>query len=184
MAIKRKIAIKRRGGTKRSKRLVRDTAAATQPWSDLPDDILELITDKMSSITGLTRFRSVYKNWNSFKKIRPLPDQHPWLLSYDDNGCRLFQPFSKIKICKSDFSFKDFHVLASKKGWLLLCHRTSPATAIAYSPFTTEVSTLPPIKFKSASFSTSPSDPDCVFFTFNENPHTHGNNRNLETERG
>ncbi|KAJ3688008.1 hypothetical protein LUZ61_017172 [Rhynchospora tenuis] len=108
-----------------------DLPSDFRDWAHLPPLIVELISEKVKSITDYVRFRAVCSPWRSASFPKPrhhLPPQLPWLiLPYSpeqnpngDDGTRLFYDLWESKVRK-------FHLpetigmmcCASESGWLL-----------------------------------------------------------------
>ncbi|XVF06689.1 hypothetical protein REPUB_Repub06bG0071900 [Reevesia pubescens] len=149
-----------------------------RPWSDLHVDILNLIIGRLPMIIDQIRFRVVCKNWH-LAKIR-YERNLPWLLGHlwgfdSNNGGDMAQmisfhipsPTQKFHITKNIVTegqeFFDAGICASKYGWLLL---QKSRKSLLFSPFSRKAIKLPKMKisFNRATFSSSPTSPDCICF--------------------
>ncbi|XWS58585.1 hypothetical protein CRYUN_Cryun08bG0046900 [Craigia yunnanensis] len=149
-------------------------------WSDLHVDILNLIIGRLPMIIDQIRFRFVCKNWH-LAKVPQYETNLPWLLGhlwhFDlRNGGAMTELSSfyipspnnqfhitKI-IVKEEQEFFGAAICASKYGWLLL---QKSHKAFFHSPFSKKAIKLPnmEINFNRATFSSSPTSPDCICFT-------------------
>ncbi|XP_010268754.1 PREDICTED: F-box/kelch-repeat protein At1g57790-like [Nelumbo nucifera] len=152
-----------------------------RPWSDLPEDILQLIMERLAFIDQI-RFRAVCKRWQSIERVsRPNVDrvhsenQLPWLMVFERrpfNSYKLYDPCRKKAYdmdagAKVPEDLRCLQVCAAKSGWLLLSKGHPRGTSFfLYCPFTKEWIDLPVLDFDidAATFSTSPTSPDCIFF--------------------
>ncbi|XVF30702.1 hypothetical protein REPUB_Repub16aG0080900 [Reevesia pubescens] len=148
-------------------------------WSDLPVDILNLITGRLPTIVDQIRFRFVCKNWH-LAIVHPYERNIPWILGHlwhfdFNNGGAMAQLISfhipspnhqfhiKNNIVTQEQEFCGAGICASKYGWLLL---QQSHKAFFYSPFSRKAIKLPNMKisFNRATFSSSPTSPDCICF--------------------
>ncbi|KAM7466267.1 hypothetical protein LguiB_013829 [Lonicera macranthoides] len=165
--------------------------ATRRQWSNLPQDILNLIISKLY-FTDRIRFRAVCKDWHLPIGDR-LVDELPWMVNHTlfvDINPR-FLPVKRTKVMISDPVHKRTHsipnfagtsgeylkyfgnsrVCGSKCGWLLLGNYKSDIgiDVFLYCPFTNNLIRLPAIStithyYYEATFSSSnPTSPDCVF---------------------
>nr|XP_019705558.2 F-box protein SKIP23-like [Elaeis guineensis] len=105
------------------------TTKMAADWSQLPAELLEIISTKIIFITDYLRFRAVCTSWRSASPARPrhLPPQLPWLLlPYDpspDNADarRLFFDLRDRRIHQLDLpETRGKGVCGSSHGWLVL----------------------------------------------------------------
>nr|XP_010911489.1 F-box protein At2g17036 [Elaeis guineensis] len=98
-------------------------------WSQLPAELLEIISTKIIFITDYLRFRAVCTSWRSASPARPrhLPAQLPWLLlpyypSPDNTDARrLFFDLRDRRIYQLDLpETRGKRVCGSSHGWLVL----------------------------------------------------------------
>ncbi|KAJ4805445.1 F-box family protein [Rhynchospora pubera] len=100
-------------------------------WAHLlPVEIVQLISNKVKSITDYVRFRAVCSPWRSASLPKPshLPPQLPWLMipympwcSDSDDGIRLFYDLFDSKMRKLHLPETiGLMCSASYRGWLLL----------------------------------------------------------------
>ncbi|KAJ1703618.1 hypothetical protein LUZ63_003397 [Rhynchospora breviuscula] len=101
-------------------------------WSNLPKDILETVSKKITSISDYLRFRAVCIPWRSASSPSPrhLPPHLPWLMlpynhhlnqGNDADSSRFFYDFSTSRIRRIDLPEtcgKQF--CGSSQGWLAL----------------------------------------------------------------
>ncbi|KAJ3689058.1 hypothetical protein LUZ61_018222 [Rhynchospora tenuis] len=108
-----------------------ESLSSTFPdWAHLPLLIVQLISEKMKSITDYVRFRAVCSPWRSASLPKPLhlPPQLPWLAiphrpdkSDEDDGIRLFYDIWEGKMHKLHLPETiGMMCCASYRGWLLL----------------------------------------------------------------
>ncbi|XVF56789.1 hypothetical protein PTKIN_Ptkin06aG0148400 [Pterospermum kingtungense] len=150
-----------------------------RPWSDLPVEILNLIIRRLSMIIDQIRFRLVCKNWH-LAEVPEYESNVPWLLGFlwhfdlgvgdamtqlisfhipsPNNQCQITK-----NIVKEELELFGAGICASKYGWLLLQQSDK---AFFYSPFSGKAIKLPnmEINFNRATFSSSPTSPDCICF--------------------
>ncbi|XP_022746565.1 F-box protein At3g56470-like [Durio zibethinus] len=150
-----------------------------RPWSHLPVDILNLIIRRLPKIIDQIYFRFVCKNWH-LAKVPQYEGNVPWLLGLQwdfdiNNGGAMTQlssfhipsPNNQFHITKSivkkEEEFFGAGICASKYGWLLLQKSNK---SFFYSPFSRKAIKLPnmEINFNRATFSSSPTSPDCICF--------------------
>ncbi|XP_059635676.1 F-box protein At4g00893-like [Cornus florida] len=145
-------------------------------WADLPQELLEQIMTRLS-FTDQIRFRATCKELKSVARTLPM-DQLPWLVSYDNDedngGSYTLCPPSNIytytfRIEPEDPAYMIFNpikVCASNFGWLLL-YEFPHKLLFFFNPFKNEVIELPPLEVQHcevASFSSPPTQPDCIIF--------------------
>ncbi|KAM7462245.1 hypothetical protein LguiA_030366 [Lonicera macranthoides] len=173
-----------------NKKIDKETPTKRQ-WSNLPQDILNLIISKLY-YTDRIHFRAVCKDWHLPIGDR-LVDELPWIVNhilfFDINP--RFLPLKRTNVMISDPVHKRTHaipnfpgtrgeylkcfgnsrVCGSKCGWLLLGNYNSyiGIDVFLYCPFTNNLIRLPAIStiiyyYYEATFSSSnPTSPDCVF---------------------
>ncbi|KAF8406564.1 hypothetical protein HHK36_008652 [Tetracentron sinense] len=148
-----------------------------RPWSDLPNDLLELIMGSLSFMDQ-TRFRAVCKSWRMIGNFRP-SNQLPWLLAFTNdswNQYKLVDPSSKrtytVNTLFNVKEKKNLHALSSKHGWLFL---STGFSFFLYCPFTKKRINLTDsdTHFDISTFSSTPTSPDCVFFCVFHMPYSH-----------
>ncbi|KAF9625557.1 hypothetical protein IFM89_024330 [Coptis chinensis] len=152
-------------------------------WSSLPLDLMEKIM-RCLFYTDHIRLRAVCKDWCSMYEVSPLK-QLPLLMAFNEDSwstCKLFDPLYKktytISIDDTHLkgkSFNSIQVHACKNGWFLLSHSDDPTykQLFLFSPFCNDrIIDLPRLdsNFQIATFSTNPTDPDCVFFVLSSQP--------------
>ncbi|KAJ3668608.1 hypothetical protein LUZ61_022562 [Rhynchospora tenuis] len=104
-------------------------------WAHLPVEIVEVISEKVKSITDYVRFRAVCSPWRSASLSQPrhLPPQLPWLMipympnperfppDKKDDGIRLFYDHWESKMRKLHLPETiGMMCCANYRGWLLL----------------------------------------------------------------
>eukprot|EP00268_Persea_americana_P019306 TRINITY_DN19894_c0_g1_i2.p1 TRINITY_DN19894_c0_g1~~TRINITY_DN19894_c0_g1_i2.p1 ORF type:complete len:443 (+),score=43.77 TRINITY_DN19894_c0_g1_i2:612-1940(+) len=176
-------------------------------WSDLPMDILMLVTQHLN-LADHVRISITCKSW---QRTAPsfLSSKSPALLFIENQSSNFFDPLSK-KICVTyipELLDATFHY--SKDGWLLLSQNDNQFQFFFFNPFTNEKINLPKTNQSSltncggsgkleavfASFSAPPTSQDCMVLLIlamtshhpNRLPYTvhtcsHGNS-NLEWSR-
>ncbi|KAJ3688009.1 hypothetical protein LUZ61_017173 [Rhynchospora tenuis] len=122
-------------------------------WAHLPPLIVELISEKVKSITDYVRFRAVCSPWRSASFPKPrhhLPPQLPWLmLPYeqnpdDDDGTHLFYDLWESKMRKLQLTETiGMMCCASERGWLLFV-ATGGTELFLLNPITRARIQLPP----------------------------------------
>ncbi|CAK7340794.1 unnamed protein product [Dovyalis caffra] len=121
-------------------------------WANLPEDLLVTVFSRMAFLDQI-RSRAVCKNWKQLTKdIKPV-DKLP-----------MHRKYVGAEVCDS------------KDGWVLFRkHRVDTTFFFAHSPFSNEIVELPnnlgrDFRKGKATFSSSPTSPDCVFFAA-KHPH-------------
>ncbi|KAL4339476.1 hypothetical protein GQ457_08G004050 [Hibiscus cannabinus] len=154
-------------------------------WSDLPCDILEVITGRMRWVDRI-RIRAVCKAWSLFPSSHIPPhgdDTLPWVMKFRwsppnrdspvHGECLLLDPISGDYVVEEDINchiFFDAIPCASSYGWVLFFG--TRRRFFLYSPFTTEVLLLPEFgqhlsltyNIPVATFSLNATSPKCVIF--------------------
>ncbi|KAF5184413.1 F-box family protein [Thalictrum thalictroides] len=154
-----------------------------RPWSDLLQDLMENIMKRLFYADHV-RLRLACKGWRSMYRVPPIR-QLPWLMALNENAwtsCKLFDPVYKktynININDDDTglllqgkSLKDISIQECKNGWFFMSESNNPmGNLFLYSPFINgRIITLPNLNttIQIATFSSVPTDSDCVFFTLN-----------------
>ncbi|KAJ1686009.1 hypothetical protein LUZ63_017399 [Rhynchospora breviuscula] len=121
-------------------------------WAYLPEGVVNLISEKVKSVTDHVRFRAVCSPWRSasLPKPRHLPPQLPWLIipwvsrDKNDNGIRLFYDLWEDKMRKLYLPETSGTVCcASYCGWLLLAP-SEGIQLLLLNPLTGACIQLPP----------------------------------------
>ncbi|XP_022975457.1 F-box protein SKIP23-like isoform X2 [Cucurbita maxima] len=117
-------------------------------WTQLPPDLLQVISDNLNVYSDYLRFRVVCQSWrSSVPKIpRRLPPQLPWLIIplYHDSRCGLFN-FSdnKIHFLHLPEASLGRRRCGSSHGWLVILDETP--TILLLNPLTRAKCRLPPL---------------------------------------
>ncbi|KAM7255047.1 hypothetical protein ACFE04_020288 [Oxalis oulophora] len=146
-------------------------------WLDLPKDVSTLIVGRLTTVVDCIRFRCVCKNWNlaEFSDHRcklPWLIGHQWEINQDGDfmgSCKIHIPSTeKIYTGKNILVGEEEQIYgagicASKYQWLLLQRELY---TFFYNPYSKNIIRLPAkdIHFNRATFSTSPTSPDCICF--------------------
>ncbi|XP_059635677.1 F-box protein At3g56470-like [Cornus florida] len=152
-------------------RNIKEDAREKLGWADLPQDLLEKITRLLACIDQI-RVRSTCRNWTSVAMIPPLK-RLPWIMTSDKPwpSYTLYDPSDKksfdIKIEEDDPINHYLSVFcASKFGWLLV-YCSPRRKLVFFNPFKKEViEKLPEIDLSMATFSSPPTDSECMIFAF------------------
>ncbi|KAJ3688310.1 hypothetical protein LUZ61_017474 [Rhynchospora tenuis] len=113
-------------------------------WSDLPSDLIYLITRKLTDIFDFVRFRVVCKRWRSAVQDSDLPPQLPWIMdncgSFPKGYLRFYSLLTgkthTIKVPQSS----DKAVTGSAYNYLLIRDRSKCSL---FNPLTKEELSLP-----------------------------------------
>ncbi|KAF3326838.1 F-box protein [Carex littledalei] len=106
-----------------------DGASPPMDWSDLPPELLHLISKKFYYISDLIHFRGVCKTWRASASVSHLPPQIPCFLTPPDPGTTNLHFHSlasgethtvDVPICH------DQTILGSSNGFLFTCHSANP----------------------------------------------------------
>ncbi|PIA29320.1 hypothetical protein AQUCO_06100082v1 [Aquilegia coerulea] len=148
----------------------------TPCWSSLPLELMENIMTNLYYVDHV-HVKAVCNGWRS-KYIVPPLKQLPWLMAFPDNtwsSCKLFDPVYKktysVNVAEKRLrgkNFDDIQIHTCKQGWLLMSLVKKPKCLFLYSPFLDgRIIDLPPLNstFEMATFSSPPSNSDCVVFT-------------------
>lgn len=169
--------------------LAKDTEQGTcsilenEKWSDLPIDVLMLVTQRLSLVDHL-RMTATCKSWQRATRSTWSP-QTPFLLFIEDRKAKFFDPLLKKVYVARIPELLDAKFHYSKDAWLLLS-RKKLSELFFFNPLTNEKINLPNIELffnyltdesinpndrifvkKGAfvlSFSSSPTSQDCVVF--------------------
>ncbi|XP_061362021.1 F-box protein At3g56470-like [Gastrolobium bilobum] len=139
-------------------------------WSNLPNDLLLQIVDRLGLIEFLG-FRGVCKDWhNASSKAKDKSfGVDPWLLIYDEGGSQCSLLSNQDKIYTMNIPELDGATcLASYEGWLLVFRHGS---MFFFCPFTRAKIELPSCPFTEvsdhiAAFSSVPTSQDCTVAVF------------------
>ncbi|KAJ4701110.1 F-box protein [Melia azedarach] len=161
-------------GKKEKKIEGQSSSSSSSSWSDLPEDIICLILNRLHYIDQI-RFRAVCKGWRELADGRGVKslDKLPWMMTIGDsiNSYYLFDPSEKRKYTIRNSMLNDARVLASKQGWVLFTEETITTDALFfYTPFTDQIIRLPKLNinlptYYATTFTTSPVSPNCEIFT-------------------
>ncbi|KAJ3686997.1 hypothetical protein LUZ61_016161 [Rhynchospora tenuis] len=159
------------------------SASEFRDWAHLlPVEIVQVISNKVKSITDYVRFRAVCSPWRSASLPKPshLPPQLPWLMipfspwdSRTDDGIRLFFDIFESKMRKLHLP-ETIGLLcsASYRGWLLLV-ATKGAEVFLLNPLTRARVNLPsfttPVRHIRSDSSAPDYDASWVFEPFSRN---------------
>ncbi|XP_078172714.1 putative F-box protein At4g22180 [Carex rostrata] len=134
-------------------------------WSLLPPELLQAITEKVTSLADYIRFRAVCRPWLSACSPRPshLPLQLPWLMlpyQYDgkgnDDSTRIFYDLSASKIHKLNLpETRGVSICGSSHGWLIL---QKGQVVSLLNPITHATIFLPPFTGPPSSIGLAPLD--------------------------
>ncbi|KAK3031594.1 hypothetical protein RJ639_035600 [Escallonia herrerae] len=168
--------------TKESKKpdLMVESEEEFRPWSNLPDDILRQLIEKLYPVDRV-RFCAVCRNWRVPIKGIQSVDKFPWLMTYlqfilyDEHTFEytLADPVYRKSYTVREKSERErfYHVHASKFGWLLLRdeQRSEETTTcfLLFTPFDKKFIELPELPSSGydlgvATFSSSPACSDCT----------------------
>ena len=149
-----------------------DDTDLRRPWSDLPLELVELIASSLPLADRL-RFPSVCKRWSSTSTSLSSSKRWPWLM-YLPNDCngiyKMFDPLDGKLYSMDNELPADIGRLGlrySKDGWVLL--DDDNYSIFIMNPFSPEeVVYLPdpnfPYMFYGISFSSPPTNSDCIVF--------------------
>ncbi|KAM7276089.1 hypothetical protein ACFE04_017955 [Oxalis oulophora] len=136
-----------------------------RPWSELPDELLEIIASYLGLIE-LISFRAVCQDWRfaSWKATAEIGSSKPWFLAIiDKSDCLLVDESNKRynvtipELCEAT-------CIGSNYGWLLLLKESSTFFFCPFSRAKIELPQLPcsetfePV----AAFSSAPTCKDCI----------------------
>ncbi|KAJ3685540.1 hypothetical protein LUZ61_014704 [Rhynchospora tenuis] len=131
-------------------------------WSELPSDMLQLISKKLPELSDFIRFRAVCQKWRSFVPISDLPPLLPWLviIPFPSNYKQhtIFYSLSSHKFFTTPDAPNDTFPRSSLRYLLLNSDSTLPSL---FNPVTNHVVHLPPINIKF--FDQVHSDGDSLF---------------------
>lgn len=138
-----------------------------QGWSDLPDEVLELIFSHLSLFDNV-RASAVCKKWHSSATAVRVVNQSPWLMRFPKVGDwhEFYDPVHR-KTYSCEFpELSGSRLRYTKDGWLLL-YRPRSHRVFFFNPFTREVIKMPRLEmtYQIVAFSCAPTSPDCVLFT-------------------
>ncbi|GMY21441.1 F-box/kelch-repeat protein At1g57790-like [Fagus crenata] len=166
----------------------------TRTWSNLPNDILSEIMEKVCVFDRL-QCQAVCKGWlnphHGVEHEHEHVEVFPWLMTYKwdkisedqvKSDCKLYRPFCENKgpfIVEDGITnmgrenFVGARACASKFGWVLFCKEKECGKGTSFflfAPFSKEIINLPNLdsNIDVASFSHSPNSPDCVFFVMHQ----------------
>ncbi|KAJ4786105.1 F-box protein skip23 [Rhynchospora pubera] len=129
-----------------------ETKRSEKPdWSDLPPELIPLISQKIADISDFVRFRVVCKRWRSAVQVSDLAPQLPWIIdefvSFKKGYLRFYSILSgktyTIKVPQST----DKSVRGSTYNYLLTCNSQTLECSI-FNPLTVEELSLPQAKFQ------------------------------------
>ncbi|KAJ4786088.1 F-box protein (DUF295) [Rhynchospora pubera] len=132
-----------------------DADGSEQPdkWSDLPSDLIYLISRKLTDIFDFVRFRVVCKRWRSAVQASDLPPQLPWIMdncgSFSKGYLRFYSLLTgkthAIKVPQSSNKV----VTGSAYNYLLICDPISwdIGNCSLFNPLTKEELSLPELDF-------------------------------------
>ncbi|KAK3014565.1 hypothetical protein RJ639_010179 [Escallonia herrerae] len=176
--------------TKESKKpdLMVESEEEFRPWSNLPDDILRQLIEKLYPVDRV-RFCAVCRNWQIPIKGIQSVDKFPWLMTYlqfilyDEHTFEytLADPIYHKSYTVREKSERErfYHVHASKFGWLLLRdeQRSEEDTTcfLFFTPFDKKFIELPVLTSSGydvgvATFSSSPACSDCTVVAIGGKP--------------
>ncbi|CAK7349827.1 unnamed protein product [Dovyalis caffra] len=138
----------------RIKRRRRTEGRKKRPWSELPVDLLGLVSSYLFAIDpdAIGTIRLTCKTWGLvLDSIAPLPpppfdlllphNNHPYLMSLKDHTCKFFHPVLDHAFQMNIPELSDAIIHFSKQSWLLLCRKDGDV--FFYNPFSREKITLP-----------------------------------------
>ncbi|KAJ1701525.1 hypothetical protein LUZ63_001304 [Rhynchospora breviuscula] len=149
------------------------TSSVSRPWSDLPNDLVELLLPHLSLVDALCVFM-VCKSWNLASDSIQKAKTWPWLMYREktDGTCKLLDPLNGKEYTTSvglPSSVFPIRMLSSKDGWVIVL---DAANAIFMgNPLNEDVVKLPPLEdfdedFCGITFTSIPTSPDCVVMAF------------------
>ncbi|XP_058782905.1 probable F-box protein At1g44080 [Vicia villosa] len=111
-------------------------------WAELPQDIIQFISKKLTIYSDYLRFRCVCRTWNSYIPKTPLhlPPQFPWLML---SHTTFFDP-STHKFHHLNLPLSSSHntlICGSSFGWLIILHEISEVRLL--NPITHVTLSLP-----------------------------------------
>ncbi|KAI3417275.1 uncharacterized protein J3R85_014545 [Psidium guajava] len=113
-------------------------------WPQLPRELLEMISDRLTRLDDHVRFRAVCRSWASIRPPPRVPRQMPWLLHpcNQDSDTRIFVSISENKFYRfSSPAFLGKRCCGSSYGWLALLDGTPEI--LLFNPLTEEKILLP-----------------------------------------
>ncbi|GAU24931.1 hypothetical protein TSUD_311660 [Trifolium subterraneum] len=113
-------------------------------WSDLPQEIIESISKKLTIYVDYLRFRCVCRSWNSSVPKTPLhlPPQLPWLMISHNSFFDLST--NKIHHLNLPMPSGPTRICGSSHGWLVILKQTSELTLL--NPITGATLSLPSLQ--------------------------------------
>ncbi|XP_065006609.1 F-box protein SKIP23-like [Musa acuminata AAA Group] len=123
------------------------SSQATRPaWTELPQELIKMVSDKMIDISDYVRLRAVCKSWRSAAPPSSFTQRIPWLLlPYNpDSGARSFFSLSTHQIYSlSSPQLRGRVTYGSSHGWLLTMDRSFSVSLL--NPVTNAFVRLPAI---------------------------------------
>ncbi|KAJ3677106.1 hypothetical protein LUZ60_002830 [Juncus effusus] len=137
------------------------------PWSNLPLDLVEKISKRLSSLNDIAGLPAVCKAWRRVSESNPIRHADVWLM-YDvsqDGGCHFFNPLDGRKYTAQMnelVSHDQVIFLFSKGGWIAVSFGSGLFGLLR--PFPRQLILLPPSEFPyiRMAFSAPPTSHDCV----------------------
>ncbi|XP_028795571.1 F-box/kelch-repeat protein At1g57790-like [Neltuma alba] len=145
---------------------VKNKALELQTWSDLPDELLELILSRLT-LADNVRASAVCKRWHASASAVRVVNQSPWLMCIPKFGswCEFYDPVHRKTYSWEFTELTGSRLCYAKDGWLLL-YRYRSHRVFFFNPFTREVIKLPRYEMtcQIIAFSCAPTSPGCVLF--------------------
>ncbi|KAJ1689611.1 hypothetical protein LUZ63_013766 [Rhynchospora breviuscula] len=126
-----------------------DTDGAEAPdWSDLPLELVCLISQKIADISDFVRFRVVCKRWRCAVLASDLSPQLPWIMheydKFQEGYYRRFYSLLTRKTCTVNIPHsRDTLLRGSTNNYLLTCNWRTRQCSL-FNPLTKEELSLPP----------------------------------------
>ncbi|KAK4583027.1 hypothetical protein RGQ29_025982 [Quercus rubra] len=138
-------------------------------WSDLPQELLDLVVKHLRDTESRITFRSICRSWRSSPPIyRPLPFptllDSPCLLTLGGGKCRIYHPLYNGPYQMDIPALLGVRIRYSKYGWLLLSSdKGDDRSVFFFHPFNMTKIELPclPFPIETMTFSTPPTGEDC-----------------------
>ncbi|KAH7837149.1 hypothetical protein Vadar_010210 [Vaccinium darrowii] len=142
----------------------------TRPWSDLPQELLSPVANRLG-IIELLGFRDTCKDWRSASstasaEIESSRHRKPWFLLYAEGNqeCKLNNVSEKIRYSINIPELEESACLASIHGWLLLFNK---GAIFFFCPLTRAKMELPDFPYLEisdhvATFSAPPTSKKCI----------------------
>lgn len=147
-----------------------DTKGKVLRWPECPTELLEVISQKVTSIHDYIRFRSVCRSWRSAATQLP-PLQRPLLMLSGSSASSL----CAVRSLSTDLLFmvdlpevRQRTIIGTSHGWLILLCTKSDIQISLLNPMTGSLIRLPPIEDTSlplpheAFLSSSPTGAGCI----------------------